>query len=334
MIPPEEAHLLFSGKSHHGLGGKPNQDRYQVVAQVAGASGRPSTLAVLTDGIGGRRAGDVAAQLALDTVVSAVAQSHASQPTGILQAAFIQAGQAVLARSEEDPQVQGMGSTCLAAWVLGDRLYSASIGNSRLYLLRRGRLQQLNVPHEFAREEERSSDADEQQAQQGRGKLRAFLGSHLPIEPDFRLLTRPNAPREGSQRGQGLRLRPNDRLLLCSDGLSDVLDEEQIAAQLGQGEADEVADRLVDAVLEAGGSDNVTAVVLAMPPALPASAQRGYRPGRRWAAAVVASLLLVLISLVAWYFWVPRLDPGYTPEPSPLPTHTPAATGTLESNPP
>lgn len=330
MIPAEAGHLRSSGRSHTGLGGKPNQDRYQVVAHVVGDQGRPSMLAVLADGIGGRRAGDRAAQLALDTVVSSVAQSHASQPTGILQAAFIQASQVVLSSGEADPELQGMGSTCLAAWVLDDRLYAASVGNSRLYLLRQGRLQQLNVLHEFVRDDEEGED----RAAQERGKARAFLGSHLPIEPDFRLVTRPNQSPQRGQRRQGFRLRPNDRLLLCSDGLSDVLEEAQVAALLGDSEIDEAADLLVNAVLEAGGEDNVTAVVLAVPPAQPTSAQERRRLSKRWAATITASLLLVLISLAAWYFWVPKLQPGYTPEPTPLPTHTPVATNAAEADSP
>lgn len=330
MIPVDKGHLRHSGKSHPGLGDKPNQDRYQVAAYSVGISGRPSMLAVLTDGIGGRRAGHHAAQLALETVVNAVAQSHASQPTGILQAAFIRASQVILSGGEDDAELQGMGSTCLAAWVLGDQLYAASVGNSRLYLLRQGRLQQLNVVHEFVREDEQGRDSERQPSPE-RGRPRAFLGSHLPVEPDFRLLIRPNRALKGSQRNQGFRLRPDDRLLLCSDGLSDVLDGPQIAALLGQGEAEEAAAVLVAAVLAAGGADNVTAVVLAVPPARPTSAQERRRVSKRWAATITASLLLVLISLMAWYFWVPTLQPGYTPETTALPTHTPVVTNTPET---
>lgn len=329
MIPSENAHLRHSASSHGGTAGKANQDRYWVSAYTVGTRQVGSVLAVLTDGIGGRRAGDVAAQEALDTVVRAVEQSYASQPLGILQAALIQASQVVLARAEETPEHKGMGSTCLVAWVLGDRLYTTNVGNSRLYLLRQGRLVALNVPHEFIREEPAEGER-QKKARPGSevGQLRTFLGSHLPVEPDFRLPTRPGDLSANSARNQGFRLRPNDRLLLCTDGLSDVLSRDEITELLGSSEAEEAADVLVNAVLEKGGSDNVTAIVLAVPPARPTSALERRRALRSWMFALVATVLLASALYYTWQNLSTVIEVAGEVTPTSLPTHTPEPTTT------
>ena len=330
MIPAEQSHLRSSAHSHPGQGGKPNQDRYWVSAYTVGLE-RPmnSVLAILADGIGGRKAGDVAAQLALDTVKRAVESSHASQPTGILQAAFVQAGQAVLSESESKSKLQGMGSTCLVAWVLDDKLYSANVGNSRMYLLRQGSLQALNVPHEFIREEDGEAGRKARKVSE-LGQLRAFLGSHLPIEPDFRMPVRAGQLSPRTANNQGFRLRPNDRLLLCSDGLSDVLSEEDILNLLGGSEVEDAAKDLIEAVLEKGGQDNVSAIVLGVPPAHPTSAQQRRRQARRWLVTLISIVLLVVISLYAWESLVPVIEPVVEPAGTALPTHTPLPTNTPE----
>jgi protein phosphatase len=330
MIPAEKSHLRSSAHSHPGQGGKANQDRYWVSAYSVGLERRmDSVLAILTDGIGGRRSGDVAAQLALDTVKRAVESSHASQPTGILQAAFIQAGQVVLSGSESKSELQGMGSTCLVAWVLGDRLYTANVGNSRLYLLRQGSLLPLNVPHEFIREEDAGEKGKDRKSTK-LGQLRTFLGSNLSIEPDFRMPLRAGQLSPRSVGNQGFRLRPNDRLLLCSDGLSDVLNEEEILDLLGGSEVEDAAKDLIEAVLEKGGQDNVTAVVLGVPPARPTSAQERRRQARRWLVTLISIILLVFVSLYAWQYWVPAIEPVVASPGTALPTHTPLPTNTPE----
>jgi protein phosphatase len=288
-----------------------------------------SVLAILTDGIAGRKSGDVAAQLALDTVKRAVESSHASQPTGILQAAFIQAGQVVLSGSESQSELQGMGSTCLVAWVLGDRLYTANVGNSRLYLLRQGSLLPLNVPHEFIREEDAAEKGKDRKSTE-LGQLRTFLGSNLSIEPDFRMPLRAGQLSPRSTGNQGFRLRPNDRLLLCSDGLSDVLNEDEILDLLGGSEVEDAAKDLIEAVLEKGGQDNVTAIVLGVPPARPTSAQERRRQARRWLVTLISIVLLVFVSLYAWQYWVPAIEPGVVSPGTALPTHTPLPTNTPE----
>src|SRR3990172_10315093 len=150
MIPAEEAPLRVSTASDPGKGAKHNEDRYRLEAFSLGENDEGEVMfAIVADGLGVHRAGEVAAERAVETIARRVAQSDASQPTAILQAAIIQASQAILYRSESRREWKGMGSTCLCAWLVDDRLYIASVGNSRLFLLRGRKLHQLNVVHQL-----------------------------------------------------------------------------------------------------------------------------------------------------------------------------------------
>ena len=315
MIPIEKGELLTAVKSYPESKGAANQDRFRLQAfQVREDSQEQATFAVLADGLGDQRAGEVAAELAVDIIFNRVAQSEGSQPTGILEAAVLRAGQAILAQSEQDKDRRGMGCTALCAWVIGRKLYTASVGNSRLYLQRGSQLIQLNVISEMHWAEDAE---DEESAEQTAG----YLGARIREDVDLRL-TIDRDRSERATRNQGFPLRNNDRLLLCSDGLSDALDDEQIAELLGTSPIDEAADALVQAALATGSQDNMTALVLAVPPGRPAPARRRLAL-RRAAILVLSSLLLVLLSLTGWYFLGPLLDPSFTPEPTAINTLTP-----------
>ena len=165
MIPSDKAHLLSSQFNHPGNGAKNNEDRYSLSAyQLSEGDATPSLLAIVADGRGGQRAGEVAAQTVVDVVSLAVAQSDASQPGAILQSAIIQAGQSILAQSESEAEKRGMGSTCLCAWMIANRLYTASVGNSRLFHLRQERLQQMNIVHNLAEDDENEGEGDAEES--------------------------------------------------------------------------------------------------------------------------------------------------------------------------
>lgn len=313
MIPIEEAHLKYSVSSHPGEGSSHNEDRYGLQAyQLSEESDQRAVLALVADGVGRQRAGEVAAQIVVESVNRAVAQTAASQPASILQAAIIQAGQAVLVQSERDADKRGMGSTCLCAWVIGNRLYAASVGNSRMFLLRQGRMQLLNVPSELAGEEQ-SEDAE---------TLRGNLGTRQRVDVDLRIVLRPGGEAR-AERNQGARLQPNDRLLLCTDGLTDTLKEGEIRQILKTTEIDQTADALVQAALDRGAQDNLTAIVLGVPPAKPEGARRAFSLRRVLVTSAVI-VLMTFLSLLGWYLWGERLNGNLTPVTTPVSTLTPA----------
>ncbi|MQC26773.1 MAG: serine/threonine-protein phosphatase [Chloroflexi bacterium] len=326
MIPVDKAHLKVSAYSHSGASGQRNEDRYALEAyQLNDAESTGSVLALVADGVGANRAGEVAAQLAVETIAQALGRSDASQPTAILQAAIIQAGQTTLAQAETKETWQGMGSTCLCAWVVGRKLYTASVGNSRLYLLRGQRLRQLNIAHELS--VDKKEDKTEARGG-GPEERRGFLGGQKRVEVDLALVLRPGGEAKAA-RNQGMRLEANDRLLLCTDGLSDALDEIEIADLLGHSQLEETAEALVAAGLKKQAPGNLTALVLGVPPARPMMGRRGVA-WRKLAVTSTAAVILVLLSLLGWFFWGDALNPNSTPRATGIPTLTAVPTLTTE----
>lgn len=327
MIPAEASPYPVSESSHAGKGGEINEDRYRVESFFLDEEKqRPSTFAIVADGIGAHRAGQVAAEMAVETITQAVARSDASQPTGIMQAGIIQAGQAILHRAESRREWEGMGSTCLCAWIVAGRLYLASVGNSRLFLLRGRYLQQINVIQQLPRDITPPA-AKRDRKKQGEDPLRGYLGSKSPVEVELRLVFSPNAQARPTKKAQGLRLLPNDRLLLCTDGLGDSLKPNEILEILGDRDLDATASDLVQLALEKGTHANITAVVIGIPPAKPTLRAQPVN-WRRALASVALFGLLVFLGLFAWWLWFSRISSLNPPTLTPINTLTPIATNT------
>ncbi len=266
MIPAENAHLKIAAATDPGKKGKNNEDHFSVAAYTLGSSDHtPAVFAIVADGIGGHRAGEVASSIAVEMICDAVASSDASDPLGIMESAILNASQAIQAQGSNSDSQFGMGTTAVCTWVIGDRLYATHVGNSRLYLLRRRRMIQLNVDHTWVRE---AVDAGALTTDQARNHphaniIRRYLGSEVNPQVDMRIRTDRN--HNYTIENQGFRLRPGDRLLLCSDGLNDMVVDPQISSILGSGEINQAAHDLIDEANAAGGKDNVTAVILEVP---------------------------------------------------------------------
>jgi protein phosphatase len=158
-----------------------------------------------------------------------------------------------------------MGTTVVCAWVISDQLYATHVGNSRLYLLRGRRMVQLNVDHTWVREavDVGALTVDQARSHPHANIIRRYLGSEINPEVDARIRT--DRTRSFSIDNQGMQLRPGDRLLLCSDGLNDMVVDDQIATDLSFPDLDEAAQALIDAANEAGGKDNITVIILEVP---------------------------------------------------------------------
>lgn len=271
MIPEPSPHLLFSALSHPGETGKNNEDRWAVRGFRLEPDGPPVTLAVVADGIGGHQAGEVAAELTVETFLSSLSKFEGGDPIPALAAAVADAWRAVTAASHESTEREGMGSTLSAAGIIANRLYTVSVGDSRIYWLRHGRLQQLTIDHTWVQEAIDHHLIPPAMARRHPNAhvLRRHLGGREPPVPDFRLRLSPSENDEQSYRNQGLILLPGDRLLLCTDGLTDLVGDREIRAALRRRALPEAADRLVHQARRRGGFDNITVVVLAVPEAAP-----------------------------------------------------------------
>lgn len=292
MIPVDQPHLEVAGLSHPGEKRDHNEDRFLVQAFRRERDGKPALLALVADGIGGHQAGEVAAELTVATIRDRLAESPGRDPIKDLARAVAAAGEVVYQASQEADERQGMGSTVAAVWIIGDRLYTASVGDSRIYLWRRGRLQQLTVDHTWLQEalEYRIIRPEEAEGHPHAHVLRRYVGGPRGTEPDLRLRLSPNDSNSRALRNQGHRLRPGDRLLLCSDGLTDLVRDEEIAAELAALPPSQVVANLVETARARGGHDNITAVAIAVPGEPPRS--------RAWLGC--AALLVAVAGLVAF----------------------------------
>ena len=266
MIRTERAHLNVAAHTHEGMTGKNNEDRYAVTSfRLSETDPMPVLFAVVADGIGGHRAGEVAAELAVDHITQAIAESEAQRPKKILERAIRETSEVIADHAAANPDKKGMGATCACVWVIGDKLYTATVGDSRIYLLREGRFQQLSTDHTWVQEaiEKNIITPDMAHDHPNVHVIRRYLGSAQPVEVDLRLSSdRKAIP---SEKNQGMRLYPGDRLILCSDGLSDMVEDEAIR-DISRAEAlDDVVATLIEEANDNGGKDNITVVAIEIP---------------------------------------------------------------------
>ena len=234
--------LSYAALSDVGRVRKDNQD-----------SGYASShLLVIADGVGGSARGDIASSATVEMLrkLDEPAPADEERPDdmlGALAGAIHRSHDRIAQLVREMPELEGTSSTVTAAMFDGTVFGIGHVGDSRGYLLRDGTLSQLTTDHTFVQSlvDEGRITEDEARVHPHRNLiLRAVDGVHEP-EPDVFTLD----------------AAPGDRLLLCSDGCSGALSEEDLARVLGQGTPDEAATQLVDAALAAGSSDNVTVVV-------------------------------------------------------------------------
>lgn len=346
MINLEEAHLNIAAASHPGMTGKKNEDRYGVSAFLTGPIGdTPAVLGVLCDGIGGHRAGEVAAQMGVSIITETVAASDGSQPLNILEDAVKRANHAIYEASLSNQGRKGMGATCACAWVIDDRLYTANLGDSRIYLLREGHILQLSTDHTWLQEAFDAGVIDENQgeAHPNAHVIRRYLGSGKPPIADFRLWFFEGESDAEALDNQGLHLAPDDIVLICSDGLTDLVSDEEIQALIKTYPIKEATQALIKLANARGGHDNSTVVLMEVPEKRNLLRERivKKRTGRQrmrtllgcLAALIIAALLAVGV-FIGMRWWEGRsglLTITATPTqstlqvfPQPFPTQTAA----------
>ena len=250
--------IVSGGRSDVGQQRANNEDCFRMV--------QPLNLFVVSDGMGGEAHGEIASAMAVETVVKtcmgeetgSVAASTETHPqwsdkTRLLLNAAQLANKKIYESAEANPQQRGMGATLTAAWINEEKLSVVHVGDSRVYLLRSGLLQQLTSDHSLVAEQVRRGilTAAEAEHSELQSVLLRALGTQPEIEVDAEEHT----------------LFPDDILLLCSDGLTRMVAEQKIAATL-QSESDpgRAAEKLVAQANENGGADNVTVVVVHLEP--------------------------------------------------------------------
>ncbi len=335
MIPSEHSHIHVAATTHPGMSGKNNEDNYAVSAhRLSQSDPIPSVLAVLADGVGGHLAGEVAAEIATETISKIILTSDAIYPLRILEHAMVQANQKVADHSDTSGERQGMGSTCSCVWVIDDLAYTVSVGDSRIYFIRDGVIQQVTTDHTWVQEAiEHGIIKPEQARNHPRAHvIRRYLGSKGIVEPDFRLRLHPDETDEQAVANQGLKLLPGDQFLICSDGLTDLVEDDEILETLQNKEMNRAINSLVDLANSRGGHDNITIIVLQVPLQkedikLKGKSKKTSKIKLSWQIYLAMSIIIIVAAAlsIVLYLYVSRI-PG-----RPTPTPTIAITETIQS---
>lgn len=335
MIRVTRAHLNVEAQSHAGMTGKNNEDRYAVASFVLDQRNRvPVLFAVLADGIGGHRAGEVAAELAVNHLMQAVARSDGKHIRSTIKDAVHQASDAIAAHAEANENLKGMGATCATAWIVGDKLHTAYVGDSRIYLIRAGRIQQLTVDHTWVQEAIEKGILTSEGARQHPNVhvIRRYLGSPTAPEPDFRLKLFNDEGDQHAEDNQGLQLLPNDILLLCSDGLTDLLWNDEILEVIrSKPNLKEASRALIELANSRGGHDNITVVLISVPSNFKLVVRKNIN-WMPWIIGGIAGMVLVLGAVSVFALGLLTRIGGATPTPTltstPTLTQTPQVTAT------
>ena len=212
------------------------------------AVGNLKNVYIVADGMGGHQAGDYASKCTVETMVREIKGCFEQSPIRILSRAIRIANDQVRRKAREDESLYGMGTTVVVATVLGKYLQVANVGDSRLYIINE-EVRQITRDHSLVEEMVRMGGLDREAARNHPDKniITRAIGARDTIEIDF----------------FHEELKSGDLILMCSDGLTNMLEDEEIGRILKTpGTIEERAERLIDAANQNGGRDNIAVILI------------------------------------------------------------------------
>ncbi len=260
--------MYYSGKSDVGMRRANNQDSFSVREYENGA-----LVAAVCDGMGGALGGQTASRTALDSFMSVIdefmdqVKESGRMPSSAkiaekLRNAVSAANKEVYERSQDDPSLEGMGTTLVASLVMGSRIYTVNVGDSRMYLADTDKIVQITHDHSYVQYLVDIGKMTSEEAASSKNKniITRAVGTEGEIESDV-YITEVKKDRIGTG---------SIHILLCSDGLSNLVDKETIYGIIkdsSDGDAsgtEKAVDELVETANRNGGSDNITAVIIGL----------------------------------------------------------------------
>jgi PPM family protein phosphatase len=234
----------FAGLSDKGMVRSANQDAYHI-----DPDGR---FFIVADGMGGHAGGEEASRIAIETTHTYLTQNWETEPDtkNLLVQALIAANDAIVADQENNAQRSDMGTTIVAILFRDDLVWSAHVGDSRLYRLRGDKLDAITEDDTWVA---RAMKLGQLNAEEAKIHPLRHVLSHCLGRRDLRQINI-----------QTQDVAPGDRVLLCSDGLTEEVPHDEIASHLHAGTIEEAAQSLIDAAKQHGGSDNITVIIAQM----------------------------------------------------------------------
>lgn len=274
MIKMAKSHVPVAAGTNAGMTGKNNEDKYLVSAyQISEENNARVLCAVLCDGVGGHMAGEVASKIGVNSITQVIEESDGQQIPALLTKAIQKASEDILLHARSsivvDEGRSGMGSTASVALLVGNRLYTATLGDSRIYLLRQAEIHQLSKDHTWIQDalDIGLITPEQVQGHPNTHVIRRYLGSKNPPEVDGRMYLSGDEEDAAAEANQGTRLQAGDIVLMCSDGLSDLVKDHEIHDVVtAQGDNLQAAvDQLIDLANARGGHDNTTIIIFRVP---------------------------------------------------------------------
>lgn len=206
---------------------------------------------IVADGMGGHNAGDFASKCTVETITREIRGCFEKNAIRILSKAIMVANERIRQKAREDERLYGMGTTVVAATCIGKYLQVANVGDSRLYIINEEEVRQVTRDHSLVEEMVRMGGIDRKAARNHPDKniITRAIGARDTIEIDF----------------FNEELQDGDIVLMCSDGLSNMLEDEEIGKILRKkGSLEERAEKLVEAANNNGGKDNIAVIIIDM----------------------------------------------------------------------
>ncbi len=235
-VPEKKENLRVTSRTDVGLVRKNNQD-----AVIMG-----SGLMGIADGMGGHRGGETASAGARDGLIRLLAGKEPSRE--ILENAVKEVNLQLWNQQAEDEALSGMGTTLSVLWPAGDRMLIAHVGDSRVYLLREGKIRQVTRDHSMVADMVRKGLLTEDQA--AVHPMRNYITRAVGTEPEIQVDL------------LGMERQTGDRWLVCSDGLHGLLEKEELRKLMAGEDPEEAADQMVREALDRGGRDNISLVLV------------------------------------------------------------------------
>ena len=236
--------MISYAKTDTGIVRRSNQDFLFAADQPVGPL---PNLFIVADGMGGHKAGDFASSYTVNVLKDELKKTPMDKPEEILRSVVSIANHKLIEAASRDIKLEGMGTTLVAATVVGNTLYFANVGDSRLYLINQG-IQQLSKDHSLVEEMVRLGGIKPEEAKHHPDKniITRAIGAKADVDVDF----------------YEHRLKRGDIILMCTDGLSNMVEDEELF-HIVQGSRDivEAGEMLVEAAKENGGTDNIGVVL-------------------------------------------------------------------------
>jgi serine/threonine protein phosphatase PrpC len=240
--------LTVAQRTDVGLKRQHNEDNVAyIIPKDQEILAKKGALFIVADGMGGHAAGEVASEIAVSTVSTFYYQEDCEAPESLISA-IKYTNTAIFQKAMEQVEHSGMGTTCVAAALLGEIAYIANVGDSRAYLVRKGQVRQISQDHSWVAEQVRAGamSEDEARSHDMRNMITRSLGSLPDVEVDIFM--------EMVEEG--------DTLVMCSDGLCGMISDNEILTIVEKYSPQESVFRLIERANAYGGNDNITALVV------------------------------------------------------------------------